>query len=57
MPTISRRIDPSAAADTSPNPAVNTTPTRNREVEWVKQFPLRLRTTVEWMKRFLHGGK
>jgi len=66
MPEISSRADPSAAADASPSPVINTTPTPNREEkrwfslrsrERAKQFTLRLKANARWMKQFLHGGK
>lgn len=66
MPEISSRADPSAVADVSPDPAVNTTPTPNREEkrlsslqfwEREKQFAARLKANAQRMKQFLHGGK
>lgn len=66
MPEISSRADPSAAADVSPSPAVNTTPTPKREGkrwfnlrggERAKQFAIRLKANAQWMKQFLHGGR
>jgi hypothetical protein len=53
----SRRATPSAEADASPKPAVNTAPAADQEVEWVKRFPLRLKAYGQWMKQFLHGGR
>ncbi len=66
MPATPSRADPNTVASVSPNPAVNTTPTPHREEnrlfrlrlrEWGNQFAVRLRTNIQWMKQFLHGGK
>ena len=65
MPEISSRADPSAVADCSPDPAVNTTPTPIREEKrlsslqfWEeKQFAVSLKTNAQRMKQFLHDGK
>jgi len=64
MPAPSSRADPSAVAGVSPNPAVTPAPNREekrlfrvRAREWGNQFALRLKTNVQWMKQFLHGGK
>lgn len=66
MPATSRRVDPSAVAGVSPDPAANTTPIpapeekrlfRLRAREWGNRFAVRLKTNIKWMKRFLHEGK
>ena len=66
MPEISSRADPSAVAEVTPDPAVNTTPTPNREErrlsslqfwERQKQFAVSLKTNAQRMKQFLHDGK
>jgi hypothetical protein len=65
MPVFDNRTDPSAVADVSPNPAVNTTPTPNRVerrsfnrlcLERMKQFTVSLKTNAQRMKQFLHAG-
>lgn len=66
MPAISSRADPSGAAEVFPSPAVNTMPAKNPEEKRMfslrggaraKQFAVRLKANVKWMKQFLHGGK
>lgn len=66
MPAISSRADPSAVADVSPSPAVNTTPTPNRVErrlfsrtvgDSLTRFAVALKTNAQWIKQFLHGGK
>lgn len=65
MPTLFTRADPSAVADTSANPAADTTPTpKQAEPRWfslrggkrAQQFALSLKANARWMKQFLHGG-
>ena len=66
MPEISSRADPSAVAEVTPDPAVNTTPTPNRKerrsfnrlcLERMKHFTVSLKTNARRMKQFLHDGK
>ena len=66
MPATPSRADPSTVSSISPNPTVNTTPAPHRQEyrlfrlrlrEWGNHFAVRLKTNVEWMKQFLHGGK
>ena len=66
MPATSRRADPSAVVSISPDSAANTTPAtergerrlfRLRAREWGNRFAVRLKTNIQWMKQFLHGGK
>ena len=54
MPMHSNRTEPGAAARASPDPAANAEPGSIHEVQWVKQFPLRLKNYTQWMKKFLH---
>lgn len=51
------RPDPSPRADASSIPAVIVTLTPNQELTRMKQFPIRLKAGVRWMKHFLHGDK
>jgi len=64
MYAIPSRVDRSAVADASPNPAVNATPTLNQEQkrlfslqggEGMKQFAAKLKANAQWMEQFLHG--
>lgn len=64
MLAISSRTDPSAVADGSPSPAVNTTPTPNRVErrlssrtvgDGLTRFAVGLKTNAQWIKKFLHG--
>lgn len=66
MPVISSRAEPSAVAEVSPNPAVNTTPTPNRVErrlfrrtvgDRLTRFAVGLKSNAQWIKQFLHGGK
>ncbi len=64
MPATSSRADPSVVAGASPVPAMTPTPLpeekrlfRLRVREWGNRFATRLKTNVQWMKHFLHGGK
>jgi len=64
MHATSSRVDPNAVAGVSPDSAANTTPAPEREEkrlfrlrarEWGSRFAVRLKTNIQWMKRFLHG--
>jgi hypothetical protein len=47
----------SARDSPSPGPAEIAAQTSVEEVQRVKQFPLRLKNYVRWIRQFLHGGK
>jgi len=57
MSTNSTRVDPSAVANASANPAANAMPTPGQEVKWVKQLPYRMKAYGRWLKNFLHGNR
>jgi hypothetical protein len=65
MFTKSRRTEPYATANASSNSPADTMSTSestsestsDREMKSLKLFPVRLKTAVRWVKRFLHGAK